>query len=82
MASEGGSRVGIRLFYGLIISWLGWTYTVDVATNQARGVDVMEKLADYVGKNYPTSLNEHIHVHLSDVDDEEAVLLVEYNDIK
>ena len=37
--------------------------------------------ADYVGKNYPTSLNEHIHVHLADVDDEDAVLLVEYNDI-
>jgi hypothetical protein len=48
MASEGGSRVGIRLFYGLIISWLGRTYTVDVATNQARGVDVMEKLDDRV----------------------------------
>ena len=37
--------------------------------------------ADYVGKNYPTSINEHIHVHLEDVDDEDAVLLVEYNDI-
>ena len=33
---------------------------------------------DYVGKNYPTSINEHIHVHLEDVDDEDAVLLVEY----
>ena len=43
-----GPRVGIRLFYGLIISWLGRTYTVDVATNQARGVDVMEKLDDCV----------------------------------
>ena len=48
MASEGGSRVGIRLFYGLIISWLGWTYTVDVATNQARGAEVMEKLDESV----------------------------------
>ena len=48
MASEGGSGVGIRLFYGLIISGRGWTYTVDVATNQARGVDVMEKLDDRV----------------------------------
>jgi pyrimidine operon attenuation protein/uracil phosphoribosyltransferase len=34
--------------------------------------------ADYVGKNYPTSMNEHIHVHLDDVDDEDSVLLVEY----
>ena len=38
--------------------------------------------ADYVGKNYPTSINEHIHVHLEDVDDEDAVLLVEYDDIQ
>ena len=38
--------------------------------------------ADYVGKNYPTSINEHIHVHLEDVDDEDAVLLVEYVDVK
>ena len=36
--------------------------------------------ADYVGKNYPTSINEHIHVHLKDVDNEDAVLLVEYKD--
>ena len=34
--------------------------------------------ADYVGKNYPTSINEHIHVHLEDVDDEDSVFLVEY----
>ena len=38
--------------------------------------------ADYVGKNYPTSINEHIHVHLKDVDNEDAVLLVEYEDAK
>ena len=36
--------------------------------------------ADYVGKNYPTSIDEHIHVHFEDVDDEDAVLLVEYNE--
>ena len=36
--------------------------------------------ADYVGKNYPTAINEHIHVHLKDVDNEDAVLLVDYND--
>ena len=36
--------------------------------------------ADYVGKNYPTSINEHIHVYLEDVDDEDSVLLVEYKD--
>ena len=36
--------------------------------------------ADYVGKNYPTANNEHIHVYLEDVDDEDAVILVEYDD--
>ena len=36
--------------------------------------------ADYVCKNYPTSIDEHIHVHLEDVDDEDAVLLIEYDD--
>ena len=36
--------------------------------------------ADFVGKNYPTSLNEHIHVHISEVDDEDAVLLMEYGE--
>jgi len=38
--------------------------------------------ADYVGKNYPTSINEHILVHLQDVDDDDTVLLVEYTDTK
>ena len=33
---------------------------------------------DYVGKNFPTSTNEHIYVHLKDVDGEDAILLVEY----
>ena len=35
--------------------------------------------ADYVGKNYPTSINEHIHVYLNEVDKNESVELVEYN---
>ena len=35
---------------------------------------------DYVGKNFPTSINEHIHVHLQDVDGEDAILLVEYKE--
>lgn len=34
--------------------------------------------ADFVGKNYPTSLREHVHVHLKEVDGEDAVLLMEY----
>ena len=36
--------------------------------------------ADYVGKNYPTSINEHVHVKLVEIDDEDAILLIEYDD--
>jgi len=43
-----------------------------------RGHRELPMRADYVGKNYPTSLNEHIYVHLEDVDDEDSVLLIEY----
>ena len=47
-----------------------------------RGHRELPVKADYVGKNYPTSINEHILVHLQDVDDEDTVLLVEYTDTK
>ena len=36
--------------------------------------------ADFVGKNYPTSINEHIHVHVEEIDKEDAVLLMEYQE--
>jgi pyrimidine operon attenuation protein/uracil phosphoribosyltransferase len=45
-----------------------------------RGHKELPIRADYVGKNYPTSMNEHIHVHVEEVDDEDAILLVEYKD--
>ena len=45
-----------------------------------RGHRELPVRADYVGKNYPTSNNEHIHVKLDDVDEEDSVLLVEYVD--
>ena len=47
-----------------------------------RGHKELPIRADYVGKNYPTSMNEHIHVHVEEVDGEDAVLLVKYKDIK
>ena len=55
--------------------------SIQLAVLVDRGHRELPIKADYVGKNYPTSLNDHIHVHLEDVDDEDAVLLVEYNDI-
>lgn len=36
--------------------------------------------ADYIGKNYPTSINEHILVHLEEADEVDEVLLVEYSE--
>tara|TARA_Y100001970_G_scaffold290886_1_gene426126 strand:- start:100 stop:645 length:546 start_codon:yes stop_codon:yes gene_type:complete len=35
---------------------------------------------DFVGKNYPTSINEHIHVHIKEIDGKDEVLLMEYVD--
>jgi len=35
---------------------------------------------DFIGKNYPTSSNEHVHVHVEEVDGEDAGLLVEYKE--
>ena len=47
-----------------------------------RGHKELPIRADYVGKNYPTSMNEHIHVHVKEVDGEDEILLMEYKDIK
>ena len=47
-----------------------------------RGHKELPIRADYVGKNYPTSLNHHIHVHVEEVDGEDAVLLMGYDDSK
>ena len=35
---------------------------------------------DFVGKNYPTSINEHIHVHIDEIDGKDEVLLMEYSE--
>jgi pyrimidine operon attenuation protein/uracil phosphoribosyltransferase len=43
-----------------------------------RGHKELPIRADYVGKNFPTSINEHIHVHVEEVDGEDEILLVEF----
>ena len=45
-----------------------------------RGHKELPIRADYVGKNIPTSINEHIYVHVKEVDGEDAILLIEYKD--
>ena len=54
--------------------------SVQLAVLVDRGHRELPIKADYVGKNYPTSLNEHIHVHVNEVDGEDAVLLMEYGE--
>jgi|TARA_B110000467_G_scaffold99005_1_gene89581 pyrimidine operon attenuation protein/uracil phosphoribosyltransferase len=59
---------------------LGRPASVQLAVLVDRGHRELPIKADYVGKNYPTSLNEHIHVHVDEVDGEDAVLLMEYGE--
>jgi len=54
--------------------------SVQLAVLVDRGHRELPIKADYVGKNYPTSINEHIHVHVDEVDGEDAVLLMEYGE--
>ena len=35
---------------------------------------------DFVGKNYPTSINEHIHVHIKEIDGKDEILLMDYSE--
>ncbi len=59
---------------------LGRPDKLELAVLIDRGHRQLPIKANYVGKNYPTSFNEHVHVYLSDVDDEESVKLLEYNE--
>ena len=60
------------------IFMMGRPKSVQLAVLVDRGHRELPIKADYVGKNYPTSINEHIHVHLEEIDNEDSVLLVEY----
>ena len=59
---------------------LGRPDKLELAVLIDRGHRQLPIKANYVGKNYPTSFNEHIHVYLKDVDSEESVKLLEYNE--
>ena len=54
--------------------------TIQLGVLVDRGHRELPIRADYIGKNYPTSVNEHIHVHVEEEDGEDAVLLVEYKE--
>ena len=59
---------------------LGRPKKIQLAVLIDRGHRELPIKSNYVGKNYPTSFNEHIHVYLNETDDEEGVKLLEYNE--
>ena len=72
--------ISLFLSSGKEIFSLGRPNKIQLAVLIDRGHKELPIKADYVGKNSPTSLNEHIYVHVKEVDNEDAVLLIEHKD--
>lgn len=53
--------------------------SIELAVLVDRGHRELPIQADYVGQSYSTSVNEHIHVHVAEVDGKDEVLLMEYS---
>ena len=49
--------------------------SIHVAVIVDRGHRELPIKSDYVGKNFPTANNEHIHVHIKELDGKDAVIL-------
>jgi len=56
---------------------LGRPSTIQFCVLVDRGHREMPIKADFVGKNIPTSLNEEVKVKMKEIDDEDAVYLIE-----
>ena len=56
---------------------LGRPKSIQLAVLVDRGHRELPIRADYIGRNIPTSLQEIIHVHVSEIDMDEAVLIME-----
>jgi pyrimidine operon attenuation protein/uracil phosphoribosyltransferase len=56
---------------------IGRPKRIQLAVMVDRGHREMPIKADYVGKNVPTSVNEEVRVKMTEIDDEDAVHLVE-----
>ncbi|UCD39361.1 MAG: bifunctional pyr operon transcriptional regulator/uracil phosphoribosyltransferase PyrR [Fidelibacterota bacterium] len=52
--------------------------SIELAVLVDRGSRELPIQADYIGQSHPTSVNEHIHLHVLEVDGKDEVLLVEY----
>ena len=57
------------------VSDLGRPQAIQLATLVDRGHRELPIRADYVGKNLPTAFDEAVHVHLSELDGEDSVVL-------
>jgi pyrimidine operon attenuation protein/uracil phosphoribosyltransferase len=56
---------------------LGRPRRIQLAVLADRGHREMPIRPDFVGKNIPTSINEEVRVRMTEIDGEDAVLLVE-----
>ena len=52
--------------------------SIELAVLVDRGHRELPIKANYIGKNYPTAQNEHIHVYVKEVDEKEKVNLLLY----
>ncbi|MBI3083406.1 MAG: bifunctional pyr operon transcriptional regulator/uracil phosphoribosyltransferase PyrR [Candidatus Omnitrophica bacterium] len=57
------------------LSDLGRPKTIELAVLVDRGHRELPIRADYVGKNIPTNLHEHVEVRLNELDETEAVVI-------
>jgi pyrimidine operon attenuation protein/uracil phosphoribosyltransferase len=58
---------------------LGRPASIQLCILVDRGHRELPIRADYVGKNIPTSQNEEIKVRMTEVDEEDAIYLVEFD---
>ncbi len=61
---------------------LGRPSTIQFCVLVDRGHREMPIVADFVGKNIPTSINEEVKVKMTEIDDEDAVYLIEVTNDK
>ncbi len=54
--------------------------SIELAVMVDRGHRELPIRADYMGLDHPTSINEHIHVHVTEVDGVDEVLLLDYGE--
>jgi pyrimidine operon attenuation protein/uracil phosphoribosyltransferase len=59
---------------------LGRPSTIQLCVLVDRGHREMPIRADFIGKNIPTSINEEVRVKMKEIDDEDAIYLIDISD--